>query len=45
MPGQRFFKASRTAFRYEYRINGRREMPTIGGYGFGGMSLAVARKK
>jgi len=26
-------------FRYDYRINGRRETLTIGRYGFGGISL------
>jgi integrase len=33
------------SFRYDYRINGRRETLTIGRYGFGGISLAVARDK
>ncbi|WP_295009474.1 tyrosine-type recombinase/integrase [uncultured Dechloromonas sp.] len=33
------------SFRYDYRINGRRETLTIGRYGFGGISLAVAREK
>jgi len=32
-------------FRYDYRINGRRETLTIGRYGFGGISLAVAGEK
>lgn len=32
-------------FRYDYRINGRRETLTIGRYGFGGISLAEAREK
>jgi len=32
-------------FRYDYRINGRRETLTIGRYGFGGVSLAEAREK
>lgn len=33
------------SFRYDYRINGRRETLTIGRYGFGGISLAEAREK
>lgn len=33
------------SFRYDYRINGRRETLTIGRYGFGGISLAAAREK
>ncbi|MQP74968.1 tyrosine-type recombinase/integrase [Stenotrophomonas sp. MYb238] len=33
------------SFRYDYSINGRRETLTIGRYGFGGISLAVAREK
>ena len=33
------------SFRYDYRINGRRETLTIGHYGFGGISLAAARGK
>ncbi len=32
-------------FRYDYRINGRRETLTIGRYGFEGISLAEAREK
>jgi len=32
-------------FRYDYRLNGRRETLTIGGYGRGGISLAQAREK
>lgn len=32
-------------FRYDYRINGRRETLTIGRYGFGGISLSEAREK
>lgn len=33
------------SFRYDYRINGRRETLTIGRYGFRGISLAAAREK
>lgn len=33
------------SFRYDYRINGRRETLTIGRYGCGGISLAAAREK
>lgn len=33
------------SFRYDYRINGRRETLTLGRYGFGGISLAVARER
>jgi integrase len=33
------------SFRYDYRINCRRETLTIGRYGFGGISLAEAREK
>lgn len=33
------------SFRYDYRINGRRETLTIGRYGYGGISLAAAREK
>lgn len=33
------------SFRYDYRINGRRETLTIGRYGFGGISLAEARER
>lgn len=33
------------SFRYDYRINGRRETLTIGRYGFAGISLAAAREK
>jgi integrase len=32
-------------FRYDYRINGRRETLTIGKYGLSGISLALAREK
>jgi hypothetical protein len=33
------------SFRYDYRLNGRRETLTIGRYGFVGISLAAAREK
>lgn len=33
------------AFRYDYRLNGRRETLTIGRYGPSGISLAMAREK
>lgn len=33
------------SFRYDYRLNGRRETLTIGRYGFDGISLAAAREK
>ena len=33
------------SFRFDYRINGRRETLTIGRYGYGGISLAAARGK
>jgi len=33
------------SFRYDYRINGRRETLTIGRYGRAGISLALAREK
>lgn len=33
------------SFRYDYSVNGRRETLTIGRYGFGGISLAMARAK
>lgn len=33
------------AFRYDYRLNGRRETLTIGRYGPVGISLAMAREK
>ncbi len=36
---------STISFRYDYRINGRRETLTIGRYGFGGISLAEARER
>jgi len=32
-------------FRYDYRLNGRRETLTIGRYGAAGISLALAREK
>lgn len=32
------------SFRYDYRINGRRETLTIGQYGVDGISLAEARE-
>ena len=32
------------SFRFDYRINGRRETLTIGRYGYGGISLAAARE-
>lgn len=32
-------------FRYDYRLNGRRETLTIGRYGLSGISLAMAREK
>jgi len=32
-------------FRYDYRLNGRRETLTIGRYGLAGISLALAREK
>lgn len=32
-------------FRYDYRLNGRRETLTIGRYGPSGISLAMAREK
>jgi hypothetical protein len=37
------FPAGSVAFRYDYRLNGRRETRTIGRYGKAGMSLAIAR--
>lgn len=38
-------KSGTVSFRYDYRINGRRETLTIGKYGAGGLSLAEAREK
>jgi len=32
-------------FRYDYRLNGRRETLTLGQYGTGGISLALARER
>ena len=37
--------AGTVTFRYDYRLNGRRETLTIGRYGPGGISLALAREK
>lgn len=37
--------AGTVSFRYDYRINGRRETLTIGRYGPDGISLALARDK
>lgn len=37
--------AGTVAFRYDYRLNGRRETLTIGRYGRGGISLATARER
>lgn len=37
--------AATVRFRYDYRINSRRETLTIGRYGPGGLSLAGAREK
>ena len=37
--------AGTVTFRYDYRLNGRRETLTIGRYGAGGISLALAREK
>jgi integrase len=37
--------AGTVAFRYDYRLNGRRETITIGRYGPAGISLALAREK
>lgn len=37
--------AGTIAFRYDYRLNGRRETLTIGRYGPVGISLAMAREK
>ena len=36
--------ANTVTFRYDYRLNGRRETLTIGRYGPGGISLAMARE-
>ena len=37
--------AGTVTFRYDYRLNGRRETRTIGRYGPAGISLALAREK
>lgn len=37
--------AGTVTFRYDYRLNGRRETSTIGRYGAAGISLALAREK
>jgi len=37
--------AGTVTFRYDYRLNGRHETLTIGRYGLGGISLALAREK
>ena len=37
--------ANTVTFRYDYRLNGRRETLTIGRYGSAGISLALAREK
>lgn len=37
--------AGTLSFRYDYRLNGRRETLTIGKYGADGISLAVAREE
>ena len=36
--------ANTVTFRYDYRLNGRRETLTIGRYGAGGISLAVNQR-
>ncbi len=38
-------KAGTITFRYDYRLNGRRETLTLGRYGPGGISLALARER
>ena len=38
-------KTGAVSFRYDYRVNGRRETLVIGRYGRGGISLALAREK
>lgn len=38
-------KAGTVTFRYDYRLNGRRETLTLGRYGPAGISLALAREK
>ncbi|TGS89723.1 DUF4102 domain-containing protein, partial [bacterium M00.F.Ca.ET.177.01.1.1] len=37
--------AGQISFRYDYRMNGRRETVTLGRYGEGGISLAEARDR
>lgn len=37
--------AGTITFRYDYRLNGRRETLTLGRYGPAGMSLAMARER
>jgi integrase len=37
--------AGQITFRYDYRVNGRRETVTLGRYGEGGISLAEARER
>jgi len=38
-------KVGTITFRYDYRLNGRRETLTLGRYGPGGISLALARER
>ena len=38
-------KTGTVTFRYDYRLNGRRETLTLGRYGPGGISLALARER
>ena len=38
-------KTGTVTFRYDYRLNGRRETLTLGRYGPAGISLALARKR
>lgn len=38
-------KTGTITFRYDYRLNGRRETLTLGRYGPGGISLALARER
>lgn len=38
-------KRGTISFRFDYRLNGRRETVTIGRYGHDGISLALAREK
>jgi hypothetical protein len=37
--------SGRVTFRYDYRLNGRRETLTIGSYGPGGLTLSKARER